>query len=149
VAAEFVEWVDCRAIAVVAGHMMVELIGHRAVLDTRSLVHNQQDYMPLLKVELVAWRVLLGSWTHVLDRGRRTQQMFVDFEEYNQWMLSSNRQVQAVFLVRLFFRPTLLWLRLQHEKKTLLVQRPVVLLWVKLVHWLSMMSVQRPAKLQE
>jgi hypothetical protein len=148
--AEFVGWVGCTAIAVGADHRIVEVVGHTAVLGNRLHLRSQQDCMPLLREELVAWKKnRLGSWTHVPGKDRRTLQMCVGFVGCSQWRLLNSRQALVAFLVRFFFLPTLLLLRLQHEKKTFLVQQQVVLLWAKLAHQLNKMCVQRPLRRQE
>lgn len=143
--------VDRRAIAVVvvAEHMTVELVVHTAVLDSRSLVHNQQDCMPLSRVELVAWRVLLDNWTHVLDKDRHNRQKFVDWMEGSPWRPSHNRLALEVSLARLSFRPAQQSPQLRHEKSPLSVQVQVSLWWVKSAHRLSKMFVRLPPKLQE
>lgn len=146
------ELVAHRAIVVVAvaGHTMVELAVHMAVLDSRSLVRNQQDCMPLSRVELVVWRHLLDNWIHVPGKDRHIRQKFFGLMEDSRWRLSHSRQAPEVSLARLSFQPALHLRQLQqHEKIPFSDRDQVSLQWVKLVRQLSRMFAPRLQKLQE
>lgn len=148
------ELVDRRAIVVVvvvavAEHRTVELVVHTAVLDTHSLVHNRQDCRLLLRVEGVAWRHLLDSWTHALDMDRRIWQKFVDLMEDSRSRLSHSQLVLQSYLARLYYQPALQLQQLRHEKNLFLGQGLVSRKWVKLALQLSRTCVPHQRKLRE